>query len=167
MESFLREFWSGMQGDFADLGNGLAVGRVFGRVLVAALLAGILGFERETKGKAAGLRTHMLVSVAAALFVIVSEQAGMPAPDISRVIQGIATGMGFIGAGAILKGNDDSQIQGLTTAASLWLTTAVGCAAGLGRESTAVLVTLLAIVILTVLPKFEQMFQKRNGNGHD
>lgn len=80
-------------------------------------VGGVPGAERESAGKPAGLRTHRLVSLGAALFVLFPSEAGMTTADLSRVIHGVATGMGFIGAGAILKRMDSEEIQGLTTAA--------------------------------------------------
>ena len=86
-------------------------------VLLAALLGGLVGFQREQAGKAAGLRTHMLVALGAAFFVMIPYQAGMPLADLSRVLQGIITGVGFLGAGTILKRPAEEHIEGLTTAA--------------------------------------------------
>src|SRR5262245_39405884 len=89
--------------------------------LVAALLAGaIIGYQRERSGKAAGLRTHMLVSMGTALFVIACVQNGMEHDAVSRVVQGLTTGIGFLGAGAILKLEERERIKGLTTAAGIW-----------------------------------------------
>jgi len=138
--------------EFSDLADPVQFTRVVLRLLVAALLGGLLGWEREHQGKAAGVRTHMLVAMGAALFVLVSQQIGMGAEDMSRVIQGIIAGVGFLCAGTIIKGNRLDDVQGLTTAAGLWLTAAVGVAAGLGRESTAVLGTLLALAVLLLVP---------------
>ena len=95
------------------------------RLVAAAILGGILGAERELEGKAAGLRTHMLVALGAALFVLLPSEIGMATADLSRVIQGVATGIGVIGAGTILKLRDRQEIIGLTTAANLWLTAAI------------------------------------------
>src|SRR5262249_42515883 len=122
----------------------------------AAILGGLLGFEREEKGKSAGLRTHMLVTTGAALLVIVAEQYGMSATDLSRVVQGVVTGIGFIGAGAILKMTDEGRVRGLTPAASIWTATAVGLAAGLGKLTLAVLGTVLTLIVLAVLPAIER-----------
>jgi putative Mg2+ transporter-C (MgtC) family protein len=141
-------WWQGLLDDFSDLPN---LGQIL-RLLLAALLGGLLGFEREQWGKAAGLRTHMLVALGAALFVLIPQQMGESASDLSRVIQGLVSGIGFIGAGAILK-QEKRKVQGVITAAGLWLTAAVGMAAGLGREASAVLGTVLALVILSVLPR--------------
>ena len=138
--------------EFSDLTDPVLMTRAILRLLVAALLGGLLGWEREHQGKAAGVRTHMLVAMGAARFVLVSQQIGMQADDMSRVIQGITAGVGFLCAGTILKGHRLDDVKGLTTAAGLWLTAAVGVAAGLGRESTAVLGTLLALAVLALVP---------------
>jgi putative Mg2+ transporter-C (MgtC) family protein len=126
------------------------------RFLLAAILGGLLGFEREWEGKAAGIRTHMLVALGAAFFVLIPYQTGMSAADLSRVLQGVITGIGFIGAGTILKANERVQIYGLTTAAGIWLTAAIGIAVGLGREASAILGTALALIILSLTPRIRQ-----------
>jgi putative Mg2+ transporter-C (MgtC) family protein len=95
----------------------------------------------------------MLVALGAAFFVLIPHQAGMLLPDMSRVLQGVIAGVGFLGAGTILKQNEQEQIHGLTTAAGLWLTAAVGIAAGLGREASAILATALAFIILSLMPR--------------
>ena len=128
------------------------VTRIVVRLVIAALLGGLLGYERERHGKSAGVRTHMLVSLGAALFVLVPEQAGAQSTDVARVIQGVVAGIGFLGAGSIIKNRDDGNVSGLTTAAGIWLTAAVGVACGLGRESTAILSALLAFAILALVP---------------
>jgi len=138
--------------EFSDLPDAGEFTRVCIRLLLAALCGGILGYERENKGKAAGLRTHMLVSMGAALFVLVPDRAGMQVADMSRVIQGIVAGVGFLGAGAIIKRRSEEEVEGLTTAAGIWMTAAIGMACGLGREATALLGTFLALVILALLP---------------
>ena len=113
--------------------------RVILRLLVAMLLGAVVGYEREQTRKAAGLRTHVLVSLGSALFVLAPLQAGMPTADVSRIVQGVAAGIGFIGAGAILKLTAEREIKGLTTAASIWMTAAAGIAAGLGEFMLAAL----------------------------
>ena len=150
--------------EFADLPDAASVTRITLRLLIAAILGGILGFEREQKGKAAGLRTHMLVALGAALFVLIPQQAGASDADLTRVMQGLIAGVGFLGAGAIIKGNGgEEDIRGLTTAAGIWLTAAIGMAAGLGREATAVLSTLIALLILYIIPKLAGRFAKHDG----
>lgn len=143
--------------EFSDLPDLAQATRIVVRLGIAGLLGGLLGWERETKGKAAGVRTHMLVSMGAAMFVLVAQQAGISAGDNSRVLQGIVAGVGFLGAGTILKGDGESQVKGLTTAAGIWLTAAIGVAAGLGLEATAVLSTLLALAIFNALPLVQRL----------
>ncbi len=139
--------------EFSDVPDVAQATRIVVRLMLAALLGGILGYERESHGKAAGLRTHMLVSLGAAMFVLVPQQAGMPTPDMSRVLQGIIAGIGFLGAGAIIKHKEEpGRVQGLTTAAGIFMTAAIGVACGLGREATAVLSMLIALAILTWVP---------------
>ena len=91
----------------------------------------------------------------------VTQQAGVSDADLTRVLQGLVAGVGFLGAGAIVKGGGDEDIKGLTTAAGIWLTAAIGVAAGMGREGTAVLSTLLALVILYTVPKLAGRFDSK------
>jgi putative Mg2+ transporter-C (MgtC) family protein len=118
------------------------------RVIAATLLGAIVGFQRERVGKPAGLRTHILVSLGTAVVVLACAASGMDMAGQSRVIQGIVTGIGFIGAGSILKVSEEKDIRGLTTAAGLWLTAAVGVACGLGTIGIAVITAILALIIL-------------------
>jgi putative Mg2+ transporter-C (MgtC) family protein len=138
----------------------LHLARSTARLSVAAVLGGVIGFEREQRGKAAGLRTHMLVALGAALFTLAPVEAGMELDGLSRVIQGVAAGIGFVGAGTILKRSDEDQIQGLTTAASLWLTAAVGIAVAAGRLWLPLIAVLLAFFILHVLGAIESWRQR-------
>ena len=135
--------------------------RVIIRLIAAALFGAIIGFERERIGKPAGLRTHMLVSVGSALFILGPAEAAMSIDDMSRVIQGIATGIGFIGGGAILKLYEAREIEGLTTSAGIWMTAAVGVAVGLGRLWTALLSILLGWIILVGVGSVEHQLAKR------
>ncbi len=121
------------------------------RLIAAALLGAVVGFERERARKPAGLRTHMLVAVGTAVFVLACSAIGMSLDALSRVIQGIVTGIGFLGAGSILKLNEERDIQGLTTAAGVWMTAAIGVAVGLGSLGVALLSTLFTVVILSLL----------------
>lgn len=170
MEGWWNEVWRTLLQEFSDIGDAAQLTRVTVRLLIAAILGGMLGFEREQKGKAAGMRTHMLVSLGAALFVLVPEMAGGDTGNISRVVQGIVAGIGFLGAGTILKGHGDdtSHVKGLTTAAGLWMTAAIGISAGMGREATAVLSTLLALIILALMPKLASyLIPARKDTGPD
>lgn len=138
--------------ELSDLPDTAGVFRVALRLLLAAALGALLGYEREHRGKAAGVRTHMLVAMGATLFVLVPQQAGASQSDLSRVIQGLTAGIGFLGVAAIVKGRDDTQIYGLTTAAGIWMTAAIGVAAGMGREATAIFSTVLAFIVLRLVP---------------
>jgi len=120
------------------------------RVFAAVLLGAVVGIERERAGKPAGLRTHMLVSLGTAVVVIACQDTGMSLDGLSRVIQGIVTGIGFIGAGTILKLNEQREIQGLTTAAGLWMTAAIGVAVGLGILGVALIGTLVTVLVLVL-----------------
>lgn len=126
------------------------------RLGLALLTAAVIGWEREARGRAAGLRTHMLVSLGAAGFTLLgtelvaaAREAGGGVQDPTRVIQAVATGVGFLGAGAIMQSG--GQVKGLTTAASIWVVAAVGVAAGAGYWAIAVLLTVFAIFTLTAL----------------
>lgn len=125
------------------------------RLLAATLLGAIIGVQRERAGKPAGLRTHMLVTTGTAVFVLACSGIGMGQDALSRVIQGIVTGIGFIGAGSILKLEGRRDIQGLTTAAGVWMTAAVGVAVGLGSLGVAILSTIFTLIILSLAKRFE------------
>jgi putative Mg2+ transporter-C (MgtC) family protein len=151
-----QQSWLTIQQEFSDLGNADDVTRVVLRLIVAVALGGLLGYERESIGASAGQRTHMLVALGSALFILIPLQAGMQIEDLSRVLQGVTAGIGFLGAGAILKLRERASVQGLTTAASVWLTAAIGVAAGMGRETTAVVSAVFAFVILSLLKRRPQ-----------
>jgi putative Mg2+ transporter-C (MgtC) family protein len=132
------------------------------RLLVAAALAGLLGFEREHARKSAGFRTHMLVGIAAALYTAVAELAVAAFPpdselraDPIRAVQAVAIGIGFLGSGVIFVSRHEDRVQGLTTAASIWATAAIGLAAGLQHYILAVGATLLLLFVLRVLARFD------------
>ncbi|OZI40863.1 methyltransferase [Bordetella genomosp. 1] len=161
MEGVWHEIWLTVRSEFADIPDVGEATRVILRLLVAVILGGLIGYERERSGKAAGLRTHMLVALGAALFVLVPVQNGMEVADLSRVLQGVIAGIGFLGAGAIIKLSDEREIRGLTTSASIWLTAAVGIAAGMGREATAVVSTLLALFVLGAIHGWEKRIAAR------
>ena len=126
------------------------------RLSVALLASGAIGLNRELGGRPAGLRTHMLVGMGAALVVMSIGSIGSPS-DVSRVMQGVVTGIGFLCAGEILHRFRDGHehVKGLTSAASLWVTAALGMTAGLGQWRTVVVGAVLTLVILTVLRRFE------------
>ena len=123
--------------------------------LVAALIIGtVIGFQRELTHKPAGLRTHLLVALGTALLVVAAVNANLSSSDVSRVIQGLITGIGFLGGGTILKLTQEHEIRGLTTAAGIWLTAAASVAAGLGQFADAFIGVLFALIVLTVVGKF-------------
>lgn len=123
------------------------------RLLTASVLGGMLGLERERKGRAAGLRTHILVSIGSALFVMAPLLSGIAPGDVTRVMQGIVSGIGFLGAGAIIKLERDERIKGLTTAAGIWMVSAVGMAAGMGMEVIALATTLIGLAVVNTIPR--------------
>lgn len=132
------------------------------RLLAAGALAGVLGWEREQARKPAGLRTHILVAIAAALYTILAglvaqqpEEGGSPRGDPVRAIQAIAMGIGFLGGGVIFVAHRREEVHGLTTAASIWATAAVGIAAGLAHYTLAAGATLILVIVLRVLARLE------------
>src|SRR6478735_10005029 len=150
--------------EFSDVPDLPQVLRIAVRLLLASVLGFLLGFEREQHGKAAGVRTHMLVAIGSAMFVLIPQQTGIVPADMSRVIQGLVAGVGFLCAGTILKqGKDESHVQGLTTAAGLWMTAAIGMACGLGREVTAVVSALLALAVLSLVPRLVSVIERVAG----
>jgi putative Mg2+ transporter-C (MgtC) family protein len=151
----MEVLWDELRGGLHDVDPLI---RIVVRLLVAAILGGILGIERQYEHKAAGMRTHMLVAIGSALFVAPSLLHGVGAEHVTRIIQGVATGIGFVGGGAILKQADQHAVHGLTSAANIWLAAAVGVAAGAGWLVPAVLGTLLALLILYVLGHVERWF---------
>ena len=124
---------------------GIADTDILLRLVIAAIAGGIIGFERKKVNKPAGIRTLMLVSVGAALFTIVSVEA-FTEGDPSKIIAGIVTGIGFLGAGTIFRA--ENRVKGLTTAASMWAVAAIGIAVGLGEYVLTAVATVLVILIL-------------------
>ena len=160
----------GILQELADLPDSAALVRIALRLLFAAALGGMLGFERERLGKEAGLRTHMLVALGAALFMVLGQQLASSSADLSRVIQGVVVGIGFLGSGAILKLREDHRIEGLTTAAGIWFTAAVGMTVGSGRIVTALVGSILAFLILVALRPIESRMRAsvaRDGQNHE
>jgi len=140
---------AGSLADAAELVQGVQ------RLLAAAAAGAVIGWQRQRAGKSAGLRTHMLMALGAALLILAPLSAGVPLENISRVIQGVAEGLGFIGGGVILKLTQQERVRGLTTAAGLWMTAALGVSAGLGRYLLALIGTLAAWFVLSVVRYFE------------
>ncbi|WP_348788227.1 MgtC/SapB family protein [Leifsonia sp. NPDC080035] len=134
-------------------------------LLLAFVLSAIIGVERERQYKSAGLRTHILVGLGAAMFTLISAYGftalGMPATDPSRIAAQVVTGIGFVGAGVIFvnRGN----VVGLTTAASIWVTAAVGMACGAGMPLLAIAGALLHLIAVGTLPAAERMLRRRTG----
>lgn len=153
MADILHQIWITIQSEFSDIPNVAQATKVVLRLLIASILGGLIGYERELRGKSAGLRTHMLVALGAALFILVPQQAGASQQDVSRILQGLIAGVGFLGAGAIMIGQQKENETGLTTAATVWITAAIGITVGIGFETTAVLSTFITLVILALIPK--------------
>jgi putative Mg2+ transporter-C (MgtC) family protein len=134
------------------------------RILLAAVLAGLLGWERESTGKPAGLRTHILVGIGAAMVVAIGKGLAASFDDYGqqlrfdpmRLVEAVMVGLGFLGAGTIIQRGREGSVTGLTTAAGLWTTGAVGLAVGAGRELLAAGVTVLVFLVLRVLGRWEQ-----------
>jgi putative Mg2+ transporter-C (MgtC) family protein len=132
------------------------------RLCIALLIGAIIGLERQLRNKPAGLRTHMLVSLGCALFILIPLQADRFQPSfdvLSRVIQGIATGVGFLGAGEIFRQSSQQsqqpEIHGLTSAAAIWVAAALGIAAGCGLWQLGLIGALLTFVVLNIFKKLE------------
>jgi putative Mg2+ transporter-C (MgtC) family protein len=159
MNDWSDEAWSALKAEFSDLPDGGHMTRLLVRLVVAALLGGIIGYERKQAGKDAGPRTHMLVAAGSALFVLIPQQAGMPLEDLSRVLQGLVAGIGFIGGGAILKSPEQGRVQGITSAAGMWMVAAIGVAVGLGRIASAIIAAALTYVILSLLYRLERKIE--------
>lgn len=137
---------------------------IFLSLLTSAIFAGVLGFEREYHGHAAGLRTHILVALGSAIVMVVSIY-GFPAiftdhRDPARLAAQVITGIGFLGAGTIVQTGTD--IKGLTTATTIWIAMAIGLACGSGNFCLGLLATILALISLVSMRKVEKMAAKRN-----
>ncbi|HXD21058.1 MAG TPA: MgtC/SapB family protein [Vicinamibacterales bacterium] len=135
---------------------------VFLRLALAAGLGGAIGLEREYRRKPAGIRTNMLIGLASALFAILSIEVGTAAGSPDRIAAQVVTGIGFLGAGAILRSGQN--VHGLTTAATIWVNAAIGMATGLGLYNVAAGGATLTLVVLAVLPLLERVFDERGGS---
>jgi putative Mg2+ transporter-C (MgtC) family protein len=144
LESLRHEFGWGLPDPAATV-------RALLRLSLALVAGGLLGADRERLGKAAGLRTHCLVCVGSALFVLATQETIGNDGHMGTAVQGVAQGIGFLGAGVILKLTDERRVLGLTTAASIWATAAVGTAVGMGHYGVAVVALALAMFVLEVL----------------
>ncbi|MFL6717236.1 MAG: MgtC/SapB family protein [Burkholderiaceae bacterium] len=180
MDLWWQQIWTTVNEEFSDLTDLKDLKdltRVTLRLLVAALLGALVGYDREARNKSAGLRTHMLVALGSAIFILTPLQADMTLGNFSRVLQGVIAGIGFLGAGAILKLQRDEEIQGLTmaataataaTAASIWITAAIGIAAGMGREMTATLSAAITLFVLSSRYQLEAVVAARKRReGHE
>ena len=138
------------------------------RIFIAALLGSLIGLEREYRSKEAGFRTHFLVAMGSALFMIVSAYGFQTAMgdddlqrwDVSRVAAQVVSGIGFIGAGTIIFRKDENVVSGLTTAAGLWVTAAIGLACGGGMYTLSIVSTLLVLIGMEAFNYFLHRFDK-------
>ncbi|MCA9027117.1 MAG: MgtC/SapB family protein [Planctomycetaceae bacterium] len=131
------------------------------RLFIAMVLGGALGIERQLHGRWAGIRTHMMVSLGAAIFTLAALSTAPNDPnEVTRVIQGIAAGIGFLGAGTIVTLKGEVEVKGLTTASSIWITAAIGTAAGLGEIAMAVASCLAALSVMAILRPFTKAMGK-------
>ncbi|MFH1339418.1 MAG: MgtC/SapB family protein [Candidatus Omnitrophota bacterium] len=136
---------------------------IFGRLILAIILGGLIGFEREVKKRSAGLRTHILVSLGSCLIMLTSQYVfdiykDVATLDPARIAAGIITGIGFLGAGAIIRSGE--AVRGLTTAASLWLVAGIGMGIGCGFYLASLVTAVLAIAILFFLGQLEKGLSK-------
>jgi putative Mg2+ transporter-C (MgtC) family protein len=156
---------SAFGGEAAALGDGGEVVLSVLRLLLASAAGFVVGWQRERSGKQAGPRTHMLVALGAALMMLAARQGGMAVDQLSRVMQGVAEGVGFIGGGVILKLTKKQEVRGLTTAAGLWTTAALGLAAGLGRYLLVFIGVTLAWFVLSVVRRWEEAEGEKKPSG--
>ncbi len=144
---------------------------IVARLLLAALFGAVIGFEREWRNRPAGLRTHILVCVAAAIYALLTIEI-VHAPmfvhegsqfDPIRIVEAVTAGVAFLAAGVVIFTR--GQVHGLTTGAGMWLAGAIGVASGLGLWQVALFATVLALVVLTLLHTLERKLDLNNGNG--
>jgi putative Mg2+ transporter-C (MgtC) family protein len=137
------------------------------RLALAAGLGAAIGIEREFRRKPAGLRTNMLIALGSALFTILSIHLAQEGGTPDRISAQIVTGIGFLGAGAIMRSG--TSVHGMTTAATIWVNAAIGMAAGAGEFATAGVATAITLVVLALLPPIEGFFERRTDTapGHD
>jgi len=150
-----------------DFSGVLMIGTVLGKLFIAAILGGIIGWERHKRGRPAGLRTHLLVCIGVTLMMLVSEHIFVKYQghghnsvlriDPARIAAQVVTGIGFLGAGTIMRSR--ASIRGLTTAASLWVVAGIGLAVGSGFILPAIFTTVIAMMILYYLPFSQPLLQ--------
>ncbi|MBV6496552.1 MAG: magnesium transporter MgtC [Acidobacteria bacterium] len=160
----MEVIWSELSSGFPDTTQ---LVHVLIRLVAAIVLGAVIGLQREQAGKEAGLRTHILVSLGTTLFVLAAAGSGMSSDGVSRVVQGLATGIGFIGAGAILKLERERAIHGLTTSAGIWMTAAIGVTVGLGGLGLALISTFMTWIVLAVLGWLELNVEMKQGARED
>lgn len=159
---FADPFLTQLLADFRSPLGSVPPGTVLARLVTAAFLGGLIGLDRAASSKPAGLRTHMLIALAASLFALLApELAGFLATegaelriDPLRLIEAVTAGVAFLAAGSIITSR--GSVQGLTTGAGMWMAGAIGLACGIGKPALAVLATVLALVILSVLKTIER-----------
>lgn len=151
-------FWEELTAGFPDTRQ---LVHVLIRLIASAIFGAVIGYQRESVGKPAGLRTHILVTVGTTVFVLGCSGYGMNSDGLSRVIQGIVTGIGFIGAGSILKISEEQDIKGLTTSAGIWVAAAIGVTVGLGGLGLALIATILTLIVLTVVGSIEDRLTQK------
>jgi len=130
------------------------------KILLAVLIGGLIGLEREYREKAAGLRTLIFICMGATVFTIFSATLGGDGHDPGRIAAQIVTGIGFLGAGVIIREN--GRVVGITTAATIWLVAALGMGLGIGKYELVALAAVLALIVLAAFPKFEKWLTKRH-----
>jgi len=147
-----------MENALQSVAPGLSDLHLYGRLLLSVVLAAAIGFERELHGKEAGLRTTILICLGATLLTVMSASLAPAGADPTRITANIATGIGFLGAGAILR--HGGHIQGLTTAAVIWVVAAVGIAVGGGQYRAAIGTTVLVLLVLVPLRAWERRMER-------
>jgi putative Mg2+ transporter-C (MgtC) family protein len=144
------------------LGSGRQLSQLVIQLIAAAVLGGVVGTQRHHAGKPAGVRTHMLVCLGTAVVVVTCARMGISLDGQSRVIQGIVTGIGFVGAGSILKLSQEHEIRGLTSAAALWMTAGIGVACGGDQIGIALIGAVLTVIVLAYAGVLERRAQKKD-----
>lgn len=133
------------------------------RLAASVVLGGLIGLERELGGKPAGLRTIILVCLGSTIFVLIGLELGLAGAELARIIAGVVTGIGFLGAGAIIRAQ--GEVYGLTTAATIWLASGLGAAVGAGYYVLAIIASLFALAVLRLLGIVERVLSKKLHNG--
>ncbi|HUL96650.1 MAG TPA: MgtC/SapB family protein [Usitatibacter sp.] len=137
------------------------------RVGAALALGAVLGLNRDIRGKPAGVRTHGLVSVGSATVLLVAIQAGAGPEGVTRVLQGLLAGIGFLGAGVIIHHQTQHRVHGLTTAASVWVAAGLGAACGAGLVSLAAIALVAGLIVLVAGGPIERAFEQQLGTRKD